>query len=150
MLWLRPGQVHQFDGVEDVQGTLALFQPDFLAPGTLAQAAAEDTFGPTLWRQPATSRPLAALALEHLRREYAEGESDPFPTRIELLRQLLGALVLRLLSGVAAGAGGGGAADDDTFRRGVHRPAHGPGGPRTAPASVAHHLTTFLTHLRTR
>lgn len=117
VLWLRPGQVHQFDGVEKVQGTLVLFQPDFLAPGTLAQAAAEDTFGPTLWRQPAASRPLAALALEHLCREYAEGESDPFPTRIELLRQLLGTLVLRLLSGVAPPPDAGGAADDDTFHR---------------------------------
>ncbi|HEY3479656.1 MAG TPA: AraC family transcriptional regulator [Streptomyces sp.] len=117
VLWLRPGQVHQFDGVEEVQGTLVLFQPDFLAPGTLAQAAAEDTFGPTRWQQSAADRPLAALALDHLSREYADGEDDPFATRVELLRHLLAALVLRLLSGAGLAPRRGGAADDDTFRR---------------------------------
>jgi AraC-like DNA-binding protein len=97
VVWIRPGRVHQWDGVEHVQGTLVLFQPDFLTPGTFAQAAADDVFGPAGWRLEARGGALAAAALEHLRAEYAGGAGDPVPQRTEVLRNLLGALVLRLL-----------------------------------------------------
>ena len=103
-LWIRPGQVHQLDGVEQVQGTIVLFQPDFLAPGTLAQAAADDIFGAKGWVLTESRKPLALLALEHLRTEYVRGAGDPVPERIEVLRQLLTVLVLRVLpeSGIGA------------------------------------------------
>jgi AraC-like DNA-binding protein len=94
-LWIRPGVVHQLDGVEEVEGMLVLFQPDFLAAGTIAQKAADDPFGPVCWTCP--SGPLPTLAAEHLRREYAEGAGDVPALRIETLRQLLAVLVVRLL-----------------------------------------------------
>lgn len=97
VVWIRPGRVHQWDGVEHVQGTLVLFQPDFLAPGTLAQAAADDVFGPAGWRLEAAREPAAAAALRHLRTEYVEGAGDPVAERVEVLRNLLGVLLLKLL-----------------------------------------------------
>jgi AraC-like DNA-binding protein len=121
VVWIRPGRVHQWDGVEHVQGALALFQPDFLPPGTLAQAAADDVFGPAGWRLEAAREPSAAAALEHLRAEYVEGAGDPVAERVEVLRNLLGVLVLKLLppaDGEAAGASRPAAsADTDAFVR---------------------------------
>jgi AraC-like DNA-binding protein len=95
VLWIRPGQVHQLDGVEQVDGTLVLFQPDFLATGTLAAGLAADLFTPAGWDL-GPRRTLAMLALEHLRTEYAQGTGDPLAERTELLRQLLTVLVLRI------------------------------------------------------
>jgi AraC-like DNA-binding protein len=109
VLWIRPGQVHQLDGVEQVEGPLLLFRPDFLTPGTIAHAAADDPFGPVTWR---TGSPLAALALDHVVREYAEGAGDPPAARVEVLRQLLAVAVLRLLP-------------DDEVRSGGVRPVGG-------------------------
>lgn len=97
VLWIRPGQVHQLDGVEEVDGTLVLFQPDFLAPGTLAQAAADDLFGAQGWELGERRTALAMLALEHLRTEYARRAGDRLPERIEVLRSLLAVLILRVL-----------------------------------------------------
>jgi AraC-like DNA-binding protein len=99
VIWIRPGQVHQLDGVEHVDGTLVLFQPDFLAPGTLAHAAAEDVFGSQGWELAERYKYLASLALDHLRAEYTRGAGDSLPDRVDVLRSLLGVLILRVLSG---------------------------------------------------
>lgn len=96
VLWIRPGQVHQLDGVERVDGTLVLFQPDFLTPGTLAADLAADLFTPAGWDLDLRRDKLAMLALEHLRTEYVHGAGDPLAERTELLRQLITVLVLRI------------------------------------------------------
>jgi AraC-like DNA-binding protein len=96
VLWIRPGQVHQLDGVEQVDGTLVLFQPHFLAPGTLAADLAADLSAPAGWDLDPRPGTLAVLALEHLRTGYAEGASDPLADRAELLRHLLSVLILRI------------------------------------------------------
>jgi len=96
VLWIRPGQVHRLDGVEQVDGTLVLFQPDFLTPGTHAAGVAADLFTPSGWDLDSRRDTLAVLALEHLRTEYAHGAGDPPAMRTELLRQLLTVLVLRI------------------------------------------------------
>ncbi len=96
VLWIRPGQVHRLDGVEQVDGTLVLFQPDFLAPGTVAAELAADLFTPSGWELGPQRCTLAMLALGHLRTEYTQGAGDPLAERIELLRQLLTVLVLRV------------------------------------------------------
>ncbi|MFI6683895.1 helix-turn-helix domain-containing protein [Streptomyces sp. NPDC050485] len=95
VFWIRPGLVHQLDGVEELTGQLVLFQPDFLSPGTLAHTAAEDVFGPVCWT-PGRPR-LAERALDHLGAEFTDGADAPAGARAEVLRQLLAVLVTRLL-----------------------------------------------------
>ncbi|MFC4905726.1 helix-turn-helix domain-containing protein [Actinomadura gamaensis] len=109
VLWIRPGVVHRLDGVEDVQGTLVLFRPDFPPPG-VARTAADDPFGPACWTvEPART---VRLALEHLRAEYAH----PGPAgRAEALRHLLAVLVLRLLPEASVRAGGASPAANEVF-----------------------------------
>jgi AraC-like DNA-binding protein len=96
VLWVRPGQVHQMDGIGQVDGTLVLFLPDFLAPCTLAAGLAAAPFVPCGWDLDLRRDTLTLLALEHLRTEYTGGVGDPLAERIELLRQLLTVLVLRI------------------------------------------------------
>jgi AraC-like DNA-binding protein len=96
VMWVRPGQVQQMDGIERVDGQLVLFQPDFLVPGTFAAGLAADLFRPAGWDLDPDRETLALLALEHLRTEYAQGAGDPLPERTEVLRQLLAVLVLRV------------------------------------------------------
>ena len=99
VIWIRPGQVHQLDGVEHVDGTLVLFQPDFLAPGSLAHAAAEDVFSSQAWELAERYKYLALLALDHLRAEYTRGAGDSLSDRLDVLRSLLAVLIVRVLSG---------------------------------------------------
>jgi AraC-like DNA-binding protein len=96
VLWIRPGQVHQFEDIGQVDGTLVLFLPDFLAPGTRAASLAADPFANSAWDLDLRRDTLTMLALEHLRTEYTDGAGDPLAERNELLRQLLTVLVLRI------------------------------------------------------
>jgi AraC-like DNA-binding protein len=96
VLWIRPGQVHQMDGIGQVDGTLVLFLPDFLTPGTLAAGLATDPFAVSGWDPDLRRDTLTMLALEHLRAEYAGSAGDPLAERVELLRQLLTVLILRI------------------------------------------------------
>lgn len=109
VVWIRPGQVHELDGIDSVGGALILFQPDLLPLGTIAQAAADDVFGATGWLVPEGR---SGLALEHLRSEYRDGAGDRPAARVEVLRQLLAVLILKLLPGGAAPAAG-----NDVFAR---------------------------------
>jgi AraC-like DNA-binding protein/quercetin dioxygenase-like cupin family protein len=117
VLWIRPGVVHQFDGIEHVEGTVVLFQPDLLTPDTIANAAATDAFGPACWQQPGETAVLALFALDHLRREYAEGRAEPVPAKAEVVRHLLAVLVLRLLPPDLVRSGGAVNDGDDVFQR---------------------------------
>ncbi len=69
-LWVRPGQVHRWDGLYGAEGTLVLFEAGFPDPATGAAARLDDPFGPTV-RQPGPGAAEAAgRALEHLHAEY--------------------------------------------------------------------------------
>lgn len=92
-LWIRPGQVRRFDGIEDLEGPLILFRESFLPPGT-AQHAADDPFGPGSWMISEERRPLAEAAFAHLRAEYTGGAGE---FQLEVLRHLLAVLIVRLI-----------------------------------------------------
>ncbi|MFI1916704.1 helix-turn-helix domain-containing protein [Nocardia sp. NPDC020380] len=95
-VWLRPGVVHQWDDIEETEGVLVLFRPDFLRPGAAARAAA-DAFGPAAWEVSDKSWPRVELALHHLAVEYRDSEADRPALRAELLQHLLQIAILRTL-----------------------------------------------------
>jgi hypothetical protein len=45
-LWVRPGQVQQWGDLDEAEGTLILFERDFLDPGTVAAARVDDPHAP--------------------------------------------------------------------------------------------------------
>ncbi|WP_326568873.1 AraC family transcriptional regulator [Amycolatopsis rhabdoformis] len=96
-LWIRPGQVHRYDSeLRGVRGRLVLFVPGFLG-GATAEIAGVDRAGrrltpvsadvgtDTLWR-----------VLELLEHEYAGWRDRPSDAQLEVLRNLLAVLVVRL------------------------------------------------------
>ncbi|MEV4344473.1 helix-turn-helix domain-containing protein [Actinoplanes sp. NPDC049596] len=99
-LWVRPGQVQQWSDLAGTEGTLILFEPDFLD---------HDPHGPV--RYEADQR-LTASA-EHLADVFADPGPLPLETRQAVLRHLLTALVLQL----SATAGASAPPPGDTFVR---------------------------------
>jgi len=95
-VWIRPGVVHRWDGVETLEGMLVLFRPDFLPPGGRAGAAAAP-FGPITWEIGENARARTDLAARHLHIEYGARTAEDPAVRVELLRHLLQALILRIL-----------------------------------------------------
>ncbi|UAL71222.1 helix-turn-helix domain-containing protein [Streptomyces angustmyceticus] len=97
VVWIRPGVVHRWTDVDDLEGPLFLFTQSFPpTPGPVVQAAG-DTFGPTCWQLDAESWELALLAADHLRHEYTAAVANPRLASPPLLAHLLSALVLRVL-----------------------------------------------------
>src|SRR5687768_12364665 len=47
-LWVRPGQVQQWGDLENAEGTLILFERDFLDPATVAAAGLDERHAPPL------------------------------------------------------------------------------------------------------
>jgi AraC-like DNA-binding protein len=95
-LWVRPGQVHQWSNLTKVDGTLILFEQDFLDPPTAAAAKLDDPHAPVLLRPgPDDAQELGELAV-HLTRTFAAPERLPVDIHRAVLRHLLAALVLRL------------------------------------------------------
>lgn len=95
-LWVRPGQVQQWHDLTQAEGTLILFQPDFLDSDTAEAARLHDPHGPVL--RAAAGEDLTALriATEHLRREFDQHQGLAHEVHIAVLQHLLAALVLRL------------------------------------------------------
>ena len=91
VVWVRPGQVQQFDPAFRLRGPLVLFQPGFAPAG-----AADDPFGPGLWRLAGTRRRLVTSALRHLDEEYAAVPPAWTTAHAAVLAHLLGALLRRL------------------------------------------------------
>ncbi|MWA05138.1 helix-turn-helix domain-containing protein [Actinomadura sp. LD22] len=90
IVWIRPGRVHRWDDIADVDGTLVLFRPEYVPLGSPGAAP----FGPVTWRRP--GRPaLVRLAADHLRREYDASRTRPMPGSAAILRALLEVLLLR-------------------------------------------------------
>lgn len=94
-LWVRPAQVQQWHRLDDVDGTLVLFQPDFLAPDNGA-AGLDDPHAPLLYEPAGDDERRLTDAAEHLTRAFTSPGELPLEVHQAVLRHLLAVLVLRL------------------------------------------------------
>ncbi|WP_336049195.1 AraC family transcriptional regulator [Streptomyces sp. CA2R101] len=119
VVWIRPGVVHRWTDVDDLEGPLLLFTQGFPpAPGPAAQAAA-DVFGPACWQLDEDTWELALRAADHLGHEHTAAVANPRLASVPLLAHLLAALVLRVLPTEPAGP--------PTGTPHKHEPGHEPG-----------------------
>ncbi|MER6788480.1 helix-turn-helix transcriptional regulator [Streptomyces sp. NPDC000658] len=116
-LWVRPGQVQQWDDLTDVEGALILFRQDFLDPATTAGARVEDPHAPVL-RRPLSDDDAEALRLaaDHLAAEFHALGRLPLEVHTAALRHLLAVLVLRLAH-LTAPVGASAPEPDTTYLR---------------------------------
>lgn len=95
-LWVRPGQVHQWGDLADAQGTLILFEPDFLDPPTVAAARLADPYAPTVYEPDEEEQQRLTGAAGHFSHAFGNPGTVPLDVRQTVLRHLLAVLVLRL------------------------------------------------------
>lgn len=95
-LWVRPGQVHQWGDLRRVEGTLILFEPDFLDSATVKLAARSDAYASPLLVPVGEDRESLQLAAEHLNQEFLQALPLSREVAVAVLHHLLAALVLRL------------------------------------------------------
>ncbi|MFI8891308.1 helix-turn-helix domain-containing protein [Streptomyces paradoxus] len=115
-LWVRPGQVQQWDDLTRVEGTLILFRQDFLDPATAAGARLEDPHAPVLRRPLSDDAAALRLAADHLASEFQALGHLPLEVHTAALRHLLAVLVLRLAH-LTSPAGSPGPEPDATYLR---------------------------------
>lgn len=107
-LWIRPGQVQQWQDLRPVDGTLILFQPDFLDHATAEAVALNHPHAPVLYTTTGEEREAFDLAERHLHHEFEHGRRTAPAGHVAVLRHLLAALVLRLaLSADTVGSSAG-------------------------------------------
>jgi AraC-like DNA-binding protein len=95
-LWVRPGQVQQWADLSAVDGTLTLFEPDFLDRATAVAARLDDPHAPTVYRPVADDRQRLTAAGQQLAATFASPGALPLDVRQAVLRHLLAVLVLQL------------------------------------------------------
>jgi AraC-like DNA-binding protein len=95
-LWVRPGQVHQWDDPGRAEGTLILFEPDFLDPASVQLEGRNDVHSSPLLTPVGEELTALELATEHLRHEFYQASRVTPAVAVSVLRHLLAALVLRL------------------------------------------------------
>ncbi|MFI2635218.1 helix-turn-helix transcriptional regulator [Streptomyces collinus] len=115
-LWIRPGQVQQWDDLTRAEGTLILFRQDFLDPATAAGARLEDPHAPVLRRPLPDEAEALRLAAGHLASEFHALGHLPLEIHTAALRHLLAVLVLRLAH-LTSPAGRPSAEPDATYLR---------------------------------
>lgn len=93
VMWVRPGQVQQFDPAFQLRGPLLMFRPDFPPPGT----AVDDPFGAVTWTLSPAQRRLVQAGLRHLAVEYAALPDQWNVAHSAVLAHLLGAVLHRLV-----------------------------------------------------
>ncbi|MEV8530153.1 helix-turn-helix transcriptional regulator [Streptomyces sp. NPDC052000] len=94
-LWVRPGQVHQWGDLSHAEGTLILFQQDFLDPA-IAAATEQDSHPAVLHRPLPDDAAALRMAADHLTAEFHALGHLPLEIHTAALRHLLSVLVLRL------------------------------------------------------
>ncbi|MEU2158923.1 helix-turn-helix transcriptional regulator [Streptomyces sp. NPDC019396] len=95
-LWVRPGQVQQWGDLTHAEGTLILFQQDFVDAASARTARIDDPHAPVL-RRPLPDDATALLqAADHLTAEFRALGQLPLEIHRAALRHLLSVLVLRL------------------------------------------------------
>ncbi|HEY5332331.1 MAG TPA: helix-turn-helix transcriptional regulator [Solirubrobacterales bacterium] len=97
VLWIKPGQVQQY-GADEILGDLVIFQPDFLIPATRAATIANYPQGLTVAHDTKAGGSIdySRRALHDAYGGVAQQHGDATPEDAELLRYLLGVLILRL------------------------------------------------------
>ncbi|MGY4972358.1 AraC family ligand binding domain-containing protein [Streptomyces nigrescens] len=97
VVWIRPGVVHRWTDVDDLEGPLLLFAQGFPpAPGPVAHAAG-NVFGPACWQLEEDVWELAVRAADHLRHEHAAAVSHPRLASAPVLAHLLSARIHHVL-----------------------------------------------------
>jgi len=116
-LWLRPGQMLQVGDYASAEGTVILFEKDFLDPATTAAARLDDAHSPVLLIPADEDAQALCHAADHLGREFhARPPGLPAHVHIVVLRHLLAGLLLRLAY-LAPGADTSAAEPNNTFLR---------------------------------
>lgn len=100
-LWVRPGQVQQWGDLHEAEGTLVLFERDFVDPGTVAAARVDDPHAPVLQVPGPEDGHALEMAVNHLALEFHALRGLPLEAHVAVLRHLLAVLVLRLSQGTA-------------------------------------------------
>lgn len=95
-LWVRPGQVQQWGDLHEAEGTLVLFERDFVDPGTVAAARVDDPHAPVLQVPAPEGAQALEMAAHHLALEFRALRGMPLEAHVAVLRHLLAVLVLRL------------------------------------------------------
>ncbi|WP_328766547.1 helix-turn-helix domain-containing protein [Streptomyces sp. NBC_00286] len=95
-LWVRPGQVQQWGDLYEAEGTLVLFERDFVDPGTVAAARMDDPYAPVLQVPDPEDGHALEMAVRHLALEFQALRGVPLEAHVAVLRHLLAVLVLRL------------------------------------------------------
>ncbi|MGI5192652.1 helix-turn-helix domain-containing protein [Streptomyces sp. CA-288835] len=95
-LWVRPGQVQQWGDLYEAEGTLVLFERDFVDPGTVAAARVDDPYAPVLQVPDPEDGHALEMAVRHLALEFQALRGIPLEAHVAVLRHLLAVLVLRL------------------------------------------------------
>lgn len=100
-LWVRPGQVQQWGDLRGAEGTLVLFERDFVDPGTVAAARVDDPHAPVLQVPDPESGRALDMAVRHLAFEFRSLHGVALEAHVAVLRHLLAVVVLRLSQGTA-------------------------------------------------
>ncbi|WP_405774182.1 helix-turn-helix transcriptional regulator [Streptomyces sp. NBC_00859] len=96
-LWIRPGQVQRFsDDLAAADGTMVLFLPGFLPPATAAAARLDPPYTQRPLRPTGTDAEGLRQALDHLVYESGNMASLPLESHVEVMRNLVSVLTLRL------------------------------------------------------
>ncbi|MGW1675768.1 helix-turn-helix domain-containing protein [Streptomyces sp. NPDC002324] len=96
-LWIRPGQVHQWQNPDQAEAIMILLQEDFVAPETAELTGLGTTTAPMPLYSPNPSEaPLLAAAAEQLAAEFSQSDRHPPPVHTALLHRLLDVVLLRL------------------------------------------------------
>lgn len=95
-LWVRPGQVQQWGDLHEADGSLILFERDFLDPATVAAARVDDPHAPVLHVPDAEGRHALEMAVNHLTLESQSLHGIALEAHVQVVRHLLAVLVLRL------------------------------------------------------
>ncbi|GAA2356068.1 helix-turn-helix domain-containing protein [Dactylosporangium salmoneum] len=115
-LWIRPGQVQQWGDLQLTEGTLILFEQDFLDPATATTARLDDPYAPLVYEPGHDQLQSLRDAADHLGRAFGAVGQLPLDVQQTVLRHLLAVLVLRLAH-LAAPAGAVVPEPGDTFVR---------------------------------
>jgi AraC-like DNA-binding protein len=115
-LWVRPGQVQQWGDLHEVDGTLILFESDFLDQATATGAHVNDAHAAVVYEPDDADHQRLTSAAEHLSHAFTSPGKLPLDVRQTVLRHLLAVLVLRL-SHLSAQPGSATPEPSDTFLR---------------------------------
>ncbi|GGU25792.1 helix-turn-helix domain-containing protein [Lentzea flava] len=116
-LWVRPGEVGRWGDLTDVEGSLILFEDDFLDPDTAETARINEPGAPTLYT-PENGGESLRMARTHLEHEFRALGTLPLPVHLSAMRHLLAVLAIRLSHTGTTRSPAGEA--NETFRRFRH------------------------------